>query len=164
MCVDLCICLFIPRCVCTRHGDGAAGVFSCRLIMASLQCSAFHARIMNLCLLMLSGYEGYTGISLCIDLHFNVCWLGLILSVEKYYTEVMWFITQTDTFRPFFDEKFWSWLHNVSVSSIYFGVFSCFAQFWCQHIIIYWLEHNHADRLVVCSQTKSHFLHQISHC
>lgn len=85
-CAELCMCVFIPLCVCTRHRDGAAGVFSCRLIMASLQCSAFHARIINVCLLMLSGYEGYTGISLCIDLHFNVWRLGLFLSVEKYYT------------------------------------------------------------------------------
>lgn len=33
---------------------------------------------------MLSGYEGYTGVSLGIDLHFNVWCLGLVLSVEKY--------------------------------------------------------------------------------
>lgn len=61
-------------CVCAKHGDGADGVFSCRLIMASLQCSEFRARIMNLCLLMLSGCKGHTGISLCIALHFNVRW------------------------------------------------------------------------------------------
>ena len=68
-------------CVFRRRADG---VFSCRLIVASLQCLALDARIMILCLLMLSGYEGYTGVSLGIDLHFNVWCLGLVLTVEKY--------------------------------------------------------------------------------
>lgn len=64
---SVCVCVFIPLCVCIRHRDRAAGVFSRLLIMASLQHAAFHARIMNLCLLTLSGHEGHAGISLCID-------------------------------------------------------------------------------------------------
>lgn len=31
---------------------------------------------------MLSGSEGYAAIRLCIDLHSNVWWLGLVLSLE----------------------------------------------------------------------------------